>query len=298
MGRRGALPYLVLAIAVVAVSHGAIFVRLAAAPPIAVAAWRTLLASLVVVPAAALLGKARPDARLLDWCLAIIAGGLLALHFAFWITSLSYTSIANSVLLVNTAPVWVALFALLIGRDLPGRWQWLAIGLSLAGAGIIASGSVGAGQGGWLGDTLAVGGAVAMAGYMLLARAAQRGLPFLPYVATAYGSAAAVLWIAVALTDVQWHGFTSKTWLALGALALVSQLIGHSGYNWSLRHLRTPMVAVALLGEPVLASILGWLVFGEALTPRTLAGGVLVLGAIALAVWAEQRPRAADGAAA
>lgn len=122
-----------------------------------------------------------------------------------------------------------------------------------------------------------------MAGYFMLSREAQAALPFGAYLGIAYGVAAATLWLAVLVADVPASGFDARTWWALAGMAAVSQLIGHSGYNWSLRHLSPLFVAVVSVGEPVLASALAWWILGEALDWRTGAGGVLILAAIAFA---------------
>ncbi len=278
---RPLLPLFVLALALAGVSFGSIFVRLAAAPALAIALWRMTLASAVVVPASVAVRGAARRATVRDWALAASAGGLLALHFGTWITSLQYTTVAASVLLVNTAPVFVAVLMWLTGGR-PGPRTWLAVALGVAGAMVIVAPG-GEGPGTLLGNLLAVGGAIAMAGYLLLAREAQRGLPYLPYVAMAYGAAAVVLWIAVLWSGTPWRGFSTGTWAALGAMAVVSQLIGHGGYNWSLRHLDPAFVSVALTGEPVLASLLAWWLLDEPLTPRVAVGGVLVLAAILVA---------------
>lgn len=278
---RPLLPFLVLAVALAGVSFGSIFVRLAAAPALAIALWRMTLASVVAVPAAAVsIGSAR-RAGIRDWSLATAAGGLLALHFGTWITSLQFTTVAASVLLVNTAPVFVALLSWLIGQRPSGR-TWFAVALGLAGAAVIAAPGPGGG-GALLGNLLAVGGALAMAAYLLLAREAQRQLPYWPYVGVAYGTAAAVLWVAVLWSGTPWHGFPRQTWAVFAAMALVSQLVGHGGYNWSLRHLHPAFVSIALTGEPVLASLLAWWLLDEPLTARVAAGGALVLAAILVA---------------
>jgi drug/metabolite transporter (DMT)-like permease len=284
------LPYAVLAAALVGVSFGSIFVRLAAAPALAIALWRMTLASAVILPAALAWGGSRSRATRREFTLAAAAGGLLALHFGSWMTSLLYTSVANSVLLVNTAPIFVALLAWLSGRDRPTARTWLAVALATGGAGVIA-------WGGWadrsslIGNLLAVGGALAMAGYLMLAREAQRGLGYLPYVAVAYGTAALVLWAAVLISGTPWHSFTSQTWAVLAAMAVVSQLVGHGGYNWSLRHLQAAFVSIALTGEPVLASLLAWWLLDEPVGPRTAFGGALVLAGILVAAGAARARR-------
>ena len=143
------------------------------------------------------------------------------------------------------------------------------------------------------GDLLALAGGVAMAGYFLLSREAQATVPFRAYLGIAYGVAAAVLWLAVlgcrrpGIPDsMRARGGHWRAW------RLVSQLIGHSGYNWSLRYLSPLFVAVVSVGEPVLASLLAWWILGEALDGRTGAGGILILAAIACATLGA-RPRQA-----
>ncbi|HSF78795.1 MAG TPA: DMT family transporter [Steroidobacteraceae bacterium] len=281
------LPYAVLAVALVGVSFGSIFVRLAAAPALAIALWRMTLASAVVLPAALASGGIRPATSARAMALAAAAGGLLALHFGSWMTSLLFTSVANSVLLVNTAPIFVALLSWISGRDRPTSRTWAAVVLATAGAAVITSGGPSDATS-LIGNLLAVGGALAMAGYLLLAREAQRVLAYLPYVAVAYGTAAVVLWAAVLISGTQWHSFPPQTWAVLAAMAVVSQLVGHGGYNWSLRHLQAAFVSIALTGEPVLASLLAWWLLDEPIGARTALGGVLVLSGIVVAARARR----------
>ena len=276
-----AAPYVVLGIALLAVSSGAIFARLAEAPALAIAAWRVGLALIVVMPFAAA-GIVGADTSKRARALAAGAGILLAAHFATWIASLEYTTVARSVLFVCTAPIWVALLEFLRGRGAPTRATLLALVLALAGAALVSGGGHG-GAAALRGDLLALAGGVAMAGYFMLSREAQAALPFGTYLGIAYGVAAAALWLAVIVADVPATGFDARTWWALAGMAAVSQLIGHSGYNWSLRHLSPLFVAVVSVGEPVLASALAWWILGEALDWRTGAGGVLILAAIAFA---------------
>jgi drug/metabolite transporter (DMT)-like permease len=134
-----------------------------------------------------------------------------------------------------------------------------------------------------------VAGAIAMAGYLLLSRAAQAALPFRAYLGIAYGTAAALLWLAMVATETPASGYAPGTWWALAGMAFVSQLVGHGGYNWALRHLAPLFVAIVLIGEPVLASLLGWWLLGEEPGWRTAAGGALILVGIALAAGAERR---------
>jgi drug/metabolite transporter (DMT)-like permease len=279
--RHRAAPYVVLGAALFAVSGGAIFARLADAPPLAVAAWRVTIAVVIVLPLA-VTARLPPTVTRSSLIHAAGAGVMLALHFAAWIASLEHTTIARSVLFVSLSPVWVALLQLAAGQGAPPRATMLALALAIAGAVTVSGGGQGSASAS-TGDLLAVLGGMAFAGYFLLSRKAQAQLPFRSYLGIAYGLAAALLWIAVIASGVPASGFAPGTWWALAGMALISQLVGHSGYNWSLRHLDPLFVAVVSVGEPVLASLLGWWLIGEALDARTAAGGLLILAAIALA---------------
>jgi drug/metabolite transporter (DMT)-like permease len=280
--RGGSLPLIVLAAALAGVSSGSILIRLAHAEPLAIAAWRLVIASAVVLPAALVVGP-RNSPGLRAELLSIGAGVLLALHFATWIASLAYTTVAQSVVLVTTGPVWVAVIGLAL-RVVPAReLSWPGIGLCVAGAAIVAVAPAASGAPApqpLLGNALALAGAVAIGAYMLVAREAQKSLAFLPFIARSYSTAAVVLTAAVAMTGTPALGFDSRTWLALGALALLPQLVGHGGTNWALRHLSPAFVSVVLVGEPVFASLLAWAILGEPITAAVAAGGTLVLAGI------------------
>lgn len=276
----------VLSCALVGVSCGSIFVRMAEAEPLAIAVWRMTFATCLVALPAWLTTSSLPRAGLRPLCAAVAAGGLLALHFATWISSLQFTSVANSVLLVNTAPVFLVALLWLAGQR-PAAGTLAGVGLAAVGATILGWPSADE-PGTLLGNLLALAGAVCMAGYLLLAREAQRVLGYLPYVSLAWCSAAAVLWVAVWMGNIPWSGFEARTWWMLAGLALVSQVIGHGGYNWSLRFLPPAVVAIALTGEPIVASVLAWLLLGEVPGSATLAGGVLLMSAIVMVVRSER----------
>lgn len=284
--------FVVLFVAVVAVSNGSIFVRLAHAAPLAISAWRITLASLVVVPLALVYSRSRRVSFHAERA-AAIAGVLLALHFATWIASLSYTTVAQSVVLLTTAPVWVAVLGRAFGLVRVSGAVWAAIALCVAGSALIAGGDVLAG-GSWRGNVLALTAAFAWATYLLFAQTAQREIDFLGFVGRSYGTAAIVLWIAVLATGTQATGFDGQTWLAFAGLAVVSQLVGHGGANWSLRHLPPSFVSLALLGEPILASLLAWWLLGENVGPLLWVGGALIFAGILLSARAMQRAAAVE----
>ncbi len=284
------LGLVVLLAGLVGVSHGAIFARAADAHPIVIAAYRIGIAALAIAPFA-LHAALRHRETLTRRAVAqgIGAGIFLALHFATWIASLSLTSIANSVVLVTLNPIWIAIVATLMTRRRPASILLASIALSVGGGLVIGWGSAGTGEGRLTGDMLAIVGGMCMSGYLLLGREALRDMPLMPYIGLCYGVAALLLWTAVLGLGLPAAGFPATTWQAFLGMAVLSQILGHSSYNWALRVFQPGFVAVFLLGEPVLASAFGWIYFGEALAASTLAGGVLVLVGIGLGIAGERR---------
>jgi drug/metabolite transporter (DMT)-like permease len=282
-------PYVVLILGIIGVSTGSIFARLADAPALVTAAYRMGLAALILIPIAA--WKAGDELRNLsirDIKLALLSGFFLALHFASWISSLDYTAISNSVVLVNTIPLWVGLFTPLISKDRIRGTTITSIIVSVLGAVIIGFGDFAIGGNALWGDLLAVIGAVCAAVYLLCGRTLRRKLSLLSYVAICYGSAAVFLWLVVFFLKLPITGYNSQTLTAFWAMALVSQLIGHSSYNWSLKWFSTSLVAVALLGEPIGSTLLAYIIFDEGLTWMKFIVGLFILSAIYIAASGEK----------
>lgn len=283
-------PYIALIVGVCAVSTGAIFARLADAPALVVAAYRVGLACMILMPIA--FWKARGELKTLkpgDLRMALGSGFFLALHFAAWISSLEYTSIANSVVLVNTNPIWVGLLAPLIAKEKIGRAAIVGIAASVAGGLIIGFDDIAAGGKAVFGDLLALAGGFCAACYLLIGRRLRSKLSLLSYVMVCYGSAALILWGMVGMLDLPVTGFNSKTVKAFWAMALIPQLIGHTSANWALRHFSAALVAVSLLGEPLGSTILAYLIFDEGLTWIKAIGGAVILGAVYVAASGEKQ---------
>jgi drug/metabolite transporter (DMT)-like permease len=281
-------PYFALIIGVFAVSTGAIFARLADAPALVIAAYRVGLASLILAPLAWF--KARREIATLakqDLKLAVVSGFFLAMHFATWISSLNYTSVANSVVLVNTNPLWVGLLTPFIAKERVKRATIISIIISVIGGIIIGYGDIATGGKALLGDGLALIGSICAAIYLLLGRDLRRKLSLLPYVFICYGSAAVILWIIVLCLGLPLAGFSRITVYALWGMALISQLTGHTSYNWALKWFSAGLIAVSLLGEPIGATILAYIIFNEGLTAHKIIGGIFILAAIYLAASSE-----------
>lgn len=275
----------VLAAALIAVAHAAIFVRLADADPLVTAAWRMLIASLVLLPLAAVTSRAeirRMSAR--KWKLIAVGAVFLALHFATWIASLDFTSITNSVVLVTLTPVWLAVWSVLVLRNPPGRNIWLAVGLALTGGIVLGSGSARLGMETLWGDALALAGGILFVGFLLVAENVRRTVALVPFVTLVYSGAAILLWITVFALGLPLVGLSLETYLAFIGLGLASQIIGHTGFNWAVKAIPPMVLALLFLAEPLLSAALGWVYFGEGFARETAVGGVLILAAIYLGV--------------
>jgi drug/metabolite transporter (DMT)-like permease len=279
-----------LLVAVVAVSFGSILVRMAHAPALTVGFYRVALAA-ALVAAPALRGAVGAWPRLPGSSrLALVGSGLaLALHFATWIASLSYTSVSASVLLVNTAPLFTLLLSWLF-LDEPPTWDLSgALLIAFAGVLLIATGEMSRVTPALTGDLLALAGAVSLSAYHVLGRALRGALPLLAYVFCIWSVAALALALLAVASGTPLGGLEGRTLLVLLALAVVPTLAGHGLVNRSLRVLPATIVGLFMLGEPVGATILAYGLFGEVPTARVLAGGALILASLA---WLLVRRRA------
>ncbi len=294
--RQPLLPYLVLTGGVLVVSTASILIRVAqqqGVGSLTIAAGRLGFAALLLTPLA--WWRAGPELRNLsrrDYWLGGLSGLLLAVHFATWISSLAFTSVASSAALVATNPLWVGLASLLILKETLSRAALIGVGLTFAGSLLIVLSDVGTTAqtqfaAPLLGNSLALIGAVAITGYFLIGRNLRQRLSLLAYIWLAYTSAAIFLLIASQFSGQGLLGLTPLGyWLLLG-LALGPQLLGHTSFNWALRHLSATFVAVAILGEPIGSALLAWLFFGETFAGLQLAGFVLLLAGIYVAARSE-----------
>ena len=220
------------------------------------------------------------------WRYAVAAGVCLAIHFAAWIGSLAYTSVAASTTLVTATPIWVSLLGWVLFRETLSRQAIAGISVAVAGSVLVAiDGSSAAGSAPLLGNALATIGSWAVAGYLLLSRTAQRRhLPLSSFSAIAFGIGASILLPLPGLFGISYLGYDPTLYLYLLAVALVPQLIGHTSLNWSLRWVAPVWVTLVGLLEPIGASLLAWLVLAEVPSLAVLVGGIVLLSGIAIAV--------------
>lgn len=284
-----------LTLGVIVVSFAAPLIRLAEdAPPLAVAMYRNLFATAVLLPLA--FARHRDELRALrrgDVTALAGAGVLLAIHFAAWIPSVSLTTVAASTVLVSTQPVWSAVLARLFLKERLRRAAAVGIGIALGGAILISGLDFTLSTRAFLGDMLALTGAMAVAGHRIASLGVRKRLPILPFVTVIYGACTFVLLIAVLVSGTPLGGFEPQAWLMMVLLALGPQVVGHTLFNFLLRDLDPTVIAVAIMGEPVGATLLALALFGEIPPVGALFGGALLLVGIFVAVRAQSR-RAVD----
>jgi drug/metabolite transporter (DMT)-like permease len=276
-----------LGVGIVAASFASIIIRLAQAagmPSLVIAAWRLIFASMILVPYAWF--ARRDEIRSLsrrEGGLLAAAGLCLGLHFATWISSLEYTSVASAVVLVSMGPVFVGLGSWLFLHERLGRRTMAGIALTVVGSIVIGLSDFGHGENALLGDLLALAGAVFVAAYLMIGRKVRGSRSLTTYVTLVYGFAMVCLLIMVLISRLSLFGYSPEAYGWALALGLGPQLIGHSALNWALGYLSATFVSIVTLAEPIGAGILAYLVLGEAITAATAIGAVLVLGGIYIA---------------
>lgn len=294
-------PALAIVFGILAVSTASIFIRYAQveAPSLVIAAWRLTIATLVLVPIAfvrkraELLTLTRSEVRL-----ALLSGVFLSLHFATWITSLEYTTVASSVVLVSTTPLWVALLSPFTLKERVSRMILIGMGMALVGGALVGISDTCVWADGrlacpplsefvqgkaFMGDLLALAGAIAGAAYLLIGRKLRQRISLVSYVFVVYGMAAICLVLIMITAGYSPFGYSPTTFLWFILLALVPQLLGHSTFNWALGYLSAAYVSITLLGEPIGSTVLAFFLLNETPSLIKLVGGVMILAGIYVA---------------
>lgn len=282
---------LTLGLGIIAISFASIFIRFSQAegvPSLSIAAWRLTISSAVLLPYAWF--KHRDEIRSLsrrDVGLLVASGVFLCLHFATWIASLAYTSVASSVVLASMGPVFVGLGSWIFLHERPSLLLAAGIFVAAVGSAVIGWADLVQGQDQLLGDLLAIAGAVMVASYLMVGRQVRARRSLIVYVALVYGVAAASVLALVFAAKQPLFGFSPAAYGWLLALALIPQLIGHSTLNWALGILSATYVAIVILTEPIGSAFLAFLLLDEAITWDIIIGGSLVLAGIYVASRAE-----------
>ncbi|RNC72193.1 MAG: DMT family transporter [Desulfuromonadales bacterium] len=288
-------PYLAVLVGVFAVSFSALFVRLSTAPPMMIATYRLLFTLLLLVPfsAAERFAGVRQMSRRQLW-LAAASGVFLALHFVTWFTSLNYTSVASSVVIVTTQPVFVVLGAWLFFREKVPRLALLGGALAISGSFVIGAGDFQVGMRAFVGDLLALAAAVLVSGYILIGRRLRGSVELTGYTFVTYGASTLVLVVASTAARVPFYPYPTHDWIIFLALAAICTVLGHTVFNWVLRYVQASVVSVSILGEPIGAIILASIFLGESPTVRQMIGGSLIFAGLFLFTRVTARQKASE----
>jgi drug/metabolite transporter (DMT)-like permease len=284
-------PALGIGIGIAAISTASILIRFAqgaGASSLTIAALRLAFASLVLLPLAWMRSRAELAAlSLRDLAIGLVSGAFLGAHFATWITSLQYTSVTSSVVLVTLSPLFVAVASAVLLKERLTRLAVLGIACAVLGGILIGAGD--AGQSGTasapnplLGNVLALAGAICIAPHFLIGRRLRAKLSLLAYISLVYGAAAVVLLLAAGVAGAPLGGFDPRAYVWIALLALLPQLVGHTSFNWSLGFLPATFATIPALAEPIGSTILAVTLLGEGVTPLKLIGGAVALGGIAV----------------
>ena len=284
VGRPPRADLFLMGVGVLAVSTSGPLMAAIAAPALAVALWRNVLALVAIWPAALvtrrteLAGLARREVR---W--AVGAGVLLALHFATWVPSLRYTSVASATAIVATQPVWVALIARAMGHDVPRR-AWLGIAISLVAVVVLTGVDFSLDAEALVGDLLALLGGVFAALYTVAGAEVRRTVSTTSYTALCYSTAALTLLVACVVGGVQLGGFSGTTWVQLLALTAGAQLLGHSVFNLVLRTTSATVVSLVLLLEVPGAALIAAAALGQTPPVQAVPAALLLLVGLGIVI--------------
>jgi len=278
----GERPHVVIAVAVAAVSTSALLVRFSSAPAVVLAFYRVLFTTLFVAPLfATRYGGAFRAFDRRDLAVAAAAGVALAVHFAAYFESLAWTSVAASVTLVQSQPIFVAAGAAVLLGESVGRRRTVGILLAVCGMAAMSAGEgAGAGAAPLYGNALAVLGAVMAAVYVLVGRSLRQRVAVVPYVLVVYGACTLALFAVAVGRGLPLTGYGAREWLLFVALAVGPGLLGHTAINWALERVESSVVSVSLLGEPIGAAVLAAVFLAETPGVVTVAAGAVVLGGI------------------
>ena len=285
--------YALLFVGVIGLSFAGIFYSLARAPAVAMVAYRSLFAVLLVLP---LLAFSRRGARAAaqapfragDLALSIIAGALFALDLTVWAIGLRYTSVSSAMLFVSTDPIWIALFGAIFFAERPKPLAVAGIAVAVAGTVVVAGMDVRLSGSALWGDALALTAAFAETWYLLIGRRVRARVDTTRYATVVYLSCAACMWLILAGTHVSPVISVHDVWLAV-ALALVVTVIGHTLISRSLGYMPAAVVAVCILSQPLIAAVLAFLFLHQTVPVTTAIGGLVALAGIGLVAYANER---------
>ncbi len=274
--------YFILAGGVFVISFAGIFVAVADAPPLVIAFYRMFISMMALSPViflredcgAGIFADRRP----------VIVGFFLAIHFFLWVTAFEYTAVANAVIFVALQPIFTLIFEAFWAKEDLQRGIIIGVIISVAGSFIVGAGDIHNLFANLRGDILAIAAAFFAGLYLFSGRSLRREMSYFPYILSVYFYASIFLFFGIILTGHSLTGHGSQNWMLFFGLALGPTLIGHSVLNLSVRYVPTTIVSVAIIGEPILTTLLAWILLGESVPGLTLAGGAIILTGVAYTI--------------
>ena len=281
---------LVLGIGLLTVSIASILIKLCDAPALVIATYRLTIASVFYLGyTGTKKGKFWQTFSREQIKTILISAVFLTIHFSTWITSLKYTSVASSVILVQSAPVFVAFGSIIFLKERPSVLLMVGAVIALLGSVMISVLDYSHDKNAMTGNLLAIGGAIGAAGYLLAGRKIRRQVDLFSYVSAVYSLTAVALLILAILNGASFFGFSTEVYLIFFAIAIFPQIIGHTSLNWALKYFSATAVSIAILAEPIGASIMAVFILGEQLTLAKIFWGTIILGGVLIALVAETK---------
>ncbi len=284
--------YGVLVFGIATVSLAAIFIRMAQVenvPSSLIAGGRLLIAALILTPAVLRSPRFLTQLKQLsvrDLSLIMLSGFFLAMHFMSWVTSLEYTSVLISGVLVTTSPIWVALMEVFLLRARLSRMVIIGLCLAIAGGliiGLSGGAAIGSSDESLRGAILATIGAITVAVYLIIGRRLRGTLSLTPYIWSVYGIAALVVCMIILLSGTTVTGYSMNGYLWILACGLIPQLLGHSSLNYALAYLPATYVSLSTQTEPLISAIAAFFVFQEMPSWAQVIGGLVIVCGVILA---------------
>lgn len=285
------IPLLML-IGIVAISFSSIFIKWSSAPVSVQGMYRLLFTSLLMLPFARPYSGAAFALRSKDWLLLVVSGAMLALHFLLWMGSLKFTSVASSTMIMALEPVFIMLGAYLLYKEKSSMAAIAGLAIAIFGVVFIGWGDIGLSSDNLKGDLLSIGGTAAVAAHLLIGQKLVARMPSYLYSLIVFIAAVIVFAVYNLLAGIPFFDYPPREWGIYVLLAVVPTVFGHILFNWLLQYTSATTVSMNILGEPVGASILAFLLLGEQLTILQWSGGVLVMGGLAVYLYAGRRKAA------
>jgi drug/metabolite transporter (DMT)-like permease len=266
---------------IVAISFSAIFIKWSQAEVSVIAMYRLYLANLMLLPFIWKYKQEIARLTLRQWGLLVVAGAALGLHFLLWMGSLRFTTVASSTVILTLQPIVVMLGSFYFFRLHANRAMIIGMGIALAGSFAIGIGDLRLSGAALYGDMLSFLSVIAISMHMLLGKQLREHISAYVYNFWVFAFAASLIALYNVFNDFSFGGYAQSEWGLFILLALIPTLFGHYLFNWLLKYMNASAVSMAILGEPVVASVLAWLLLNEKLTLFQLGAGLFIL----LGVW-------------